>query len=111
MGQVTLEINGRRFEVACDDGQETRVLALGEDIDRRVRDLTESVGQVGEMRLLLMATLLIADELHEATAAGTTASGGNGAGDDGAGEDENLSRGLENVARRLERIAEQLEGS
>lgn len=66
MPQITVTVNGRSFDIACDAGQEQRVGALARDIDRRVAELAKSVGPVGENRLLLLAGLLIADELAEA---------------------------------------------
>ncbi len=65
MAQVRLSINGRNYEVACDDGQEEHLARLAAYIDQRVRELSGVVGQVGESRLLVMASLLIADELHD----------------------------------------------
>ena len=65
MSQVTVSINGRNFEIACDDGQEQRVAELAREVDRRIAELAKSVGPVGETRLLLMAGLQIADELDE----------------------------------------------
>ncbi len=66
MAVVEVAINGRAYQVACDDGQENHLLQLGRDLDARVRDLAGSMGQVGDARLILMAGLLIADELSEA---------------------------------------------
>ncbi|MGD9650200.1 MAG: cell division protein ZapA [Dongiaceae bacterium] len=66
MGQVTLTINGYVYTVACDDGQESHVTELSHYIDKRVKDIAASIGQIGEARLLVMATLLIADELSDA---------------------------------------------
>lgn len=70
MSDITLTVNGRNYEVRCDDGQEPHVRALAGDVDRRVGLLTRSLGpardQVDEARLLLLAALLIADELHRA---------------------------------------------
>jgi len=65
VAQVRLNINGRSYEVACDDGQEDHLARLAAYIDERVGELAEAVGQVGEARLLVMASLLIADELHD----------------------------------------------
>ena len=65
MGQVSVTVNGRSYTVACDDGQEDHVTELAQYIDSHVTELTESVGQVGDARLLLMASLLVADELSE----------------------------------------------
>lgn len=66
MGQVTVTINGRPYDIGCDDGQEEHVRGLAEYLDGRVGDLIGNMGQVGDARLLVMASLLIADELVEA---------------------------------------------
>lgn len=65
MPQVEVAINGRNYEIACDDGEEAHLAQLGEYVDRRVKELVTAVGQVGDSRLLVMASLLIADELAE----------------------------------------------
>lgn len=65
MPQVEVAINGRNYEIACDDGEEAHLAQLGEYVDRRVKELITAVGQVGDSRLLVMASLLIADELAE----------------------------------------------
>lgn len=65
MPQVEVAINGRSYEIACDDGEEAHLAQLGEYVDRRVKELVTAVGQVGDSRLLVMASLLIADELAE----------------------------------------------
>jgi cell division protein ZapA len=65
MGRVGLTVNGRTFAIACEDGQETRISKLGEYVDAKVAKFVESVGQVGEARLLLLAALVIADELAD----------------------------------------------
>lgn len=65
MAQVEVSINGRNYQIACDDGQEAHLEQLGEYVDRRVKELVTAVGQVGDSRLLVMVSLLIADELAE----------------------------------------------
>ncbi len=65
MGQVSVSVNGRNYTVACDDGQEAHVAELAQYIDSHITELAASVGQVGDARLLLMASLLVADELSE----------------------------------------------
>jgi cell division protein ZapA len=65
MPLVNVLLNGRAYTVACDDGEEAHVRELGQFLDRRVRELSTSVGQVGDARLLLMTGLTIADELVE----------------------------------------------
>lgn len=66
MAQVSVRVNGRHYQVACEDGQEAHLEKLGAYIDQRVSELVKDVGQVGDARLLVMAALLIADELADA---------------------------------------------
>lgn len=66
MAQVAVRINGRHYQVACEDGQEAHLQKLAAYIDERVAELVRDVGQVGDARLLVMAALLIADELADA---------------------------------------------
>jgi cell division protein ZapA len=68
MATVTVEVNGRAYMVGCEDGQESHVEALAKIFDAQVRDVGAQVGQVGELRLFLMAALLTADELADARA-------------------------------------------
>jgi cell division protein ZapA len=65
MAQVSVTINGRGYQIACDDGQEPHLTQLGQYVDKRVKELVQAVGQVGDSRLLVMVSLLIADELAE----------------------------------------------
>jgi cell division protein ZapA len=66
MAQVSVRINGRQYQVACEDGQEAHLDKLAAYIDQRVSELVKDVGQVGDARLLVMSALLIADELADA---------------------------------------------
>ena len=66
MGAVTVEVNGRAYPVGCEDGQERHVEQLARQFDGQVQEVAAQVGQVGELRLFLMAALLTADELQEA---------------------------------------------
>ena len=66
MATVTIDINGRPYQVGCADGQEERVRILARQFDAHVRSVAGDVGQVGDLRLFLMASLILADELHEA---------------------------------------------
>ena len=65
MSQITVMVNGRKYDIACDDGQEAHLTRLAQYVDRRVDELIAAVGQVGDARLLVMASLLVADELSE----------------------------------------------
>jgi cell division protein ZapA len=69
--KVDISINGRLYAVACDDGQENRVRELADMVDSRVKQLTGPgpVGGVGETQILVLAGLMLADELSETKAA------------------------------------------
>ncbi len=68
MGQLNLQINGRSYEVACDDGQEEHLTELAEYVTKQAEGLAGSLGQIADSRLLLMTSLMIADELGESIA-------------------------------------------
>ncbi len=107
MATVTVEINGRPYAVGCADGQEERVRILAKEFDGHVRQVAGDVGHVGDIRLFLMAALVLADELHEIRMAGgaisppvpppatSTASAG----------DNGVAEALNAVAARIEKIA------
>src|SRR5205085_5522196 len=69
MGQVVVKVNGRDFALSCADGQEPRIRRLAQYVDAKVGDFTKTLGQVGEARLILLAALIIADELSDANEA------------------------------------------
>jgi len=66
MGQVVVKINGHDFPLACSDGQEMRTRRLAQYVDGKIGEFAKELGQVGETRLLLLAALVIADELSDA---------------------------------------------
>jgi cell division protein ZapA len=102
MATVTVEINGRPYAVGCADGQEDRVRVLARQFDGHVRQVAGEVGHVGDIRLFLMAGLLLADELHEARLNGGTAPAV------AAPTNAGVAVALNAVAARLEKIAQGL---
>jgi cell division protein ZapA len=65
MSQVTVTINGRQFRMACEDGQESHLLRLAQDLDQRIERLRGTFGEIGDTRLTVMAALTVADELAD----------------------------------------------
>jgi cell division protein ZapA len=65
MSQVTVTINGRQFRMACEDGQESHLLRLAQDLDQRIEKLRGTFGEIGDTRLTVMAALTVADELAD----------------------------------------------
>ncbi len=66
VSQVEITINGRQYRVACEDGQESHLTNLANYFDDKMASLIDEVGQIGDTSLMVMAGLLIADELSDA---------------------------------------------
>ena len=66
MAQVVVRVNGRDFPLSCPDGQEMRTRRLAQYVDSKIGEFARELGQAGEARLLLLAALVIADELSDA---------------------------------------------
>jgi cell division protein ZapA len=66
MPLVNVMVNGRAYTIACDEGEEDHLRELATHVDAKVRELLETVGQVGDQRLMLMAALLITDDMLDA---------------------------------------------
>jgi len=99
MAQVSLQVNGYGYFIGCADGEEEHLHALAADLDRRIEEIKVSTGPSGEARLLLMAALLLADELHDLREQGS------------AGKPEpKTGRRLRGIAKRAEAIADAAEG-
>lgn len=104
MSNVTLSIGGRSYTVACAEGEENHVLGLGSLIDGKLAAMGDMTGQA-ETRMLLFASLLLADELHEASgskAAAPAASPPAQIAPAMALRLDELATSLENLATRLE---------
>ena len=63
MAQITVTVNEKNYTLACDDGEEQHLTELAAQIDNRIAELSQDVGQSNDARLLLMASLTIADDL------------------------------------------------
>ncbi|MFQ5984812.1 MAG: cell division protein ZapA [Alphaproteobacteria bacterium] len=114
MAEVTVTINGRGYRIVCDDGQEEHVERLAARVDKRVGDLVASVGQVGDGRLLVMASLLIADEVSDLGAelerVKSELAGGRESGSLAVTDGGDIAA-LDAAARRIEDIVARLESA
>ncbi|HEX2430389.1 MAG TPA: cell division protein ZapA [Aestuariivirgaceae bacterium] len=66
MAQVVIEVNGRPYTMQCNDGEEEHLASLALMLDEEVARIRDAVGNVGDIRLLMMAGLVISDRLVEA---------------------------------------------
>lgn len=103
MSNVSLHIGGRDYTVACADGQEDHIAGLGKAIDAKLATMGGTTGQ-SEVRSLLFAALLMADEAFELKSQGGAAAG------PAADSGPDPAPSLEALADRLEKLAAHLEG-
>ena len=68
MSHINVTINGRQYRMACEEGQEVRLLKLAESLESRVEELRGKFGEIGDARLTVMAALTVCDELLDANA-------------------------------------------
>jgi cell division protein ZapA len=66
MNHVNVTINGRQYRMACEEGQEVRLLRLAENLEARIDSLRGKFGEIGDARLTVMAALTVCDELLDA---------------------------------------------
>ncbi len=67
MSHINVTINGRQYRMACEEGQEVRLLKLAESFEQRIQDLRGKFGEIGDARLTVMAALTVCDELLDAS--------------------------------------------
>jgi cell division protein ZapA len=66
MPEVNVEINGRKYRMACEDGQEPHLLSLADRFNTQIDQLKGAFGEIGDNRLTVMAGIAVLDELGEA---------------------------------------------
>ena len=109
MAQVVVTVNGRAFPISCDDGQEARIRRLAQYVDSKIGEFVKTLGQIGEARLILLAALVISDELSDANEAlQQERSRPRGAAGEAGGA---AAPGIRGIAQRIESIAARLESS
>ncbi|MEH6476377.1 MAG: cell division protein ZapA [Sneathiella sp.] len=102
MSSVTVKVNGRPYPIICGDGEEDHVTYLAEFVDKKVQDLSGMSNTSNESQLLLMAALLVADDLSQAYETIDELKGK-------TSETPRVQLDTENWANRLEAIADRLE--
>ena len=105
MARVDVTLNGRNYSVACEEGQEGRVRELARHVEGKLRHvLARGAGTANEAQLLVMAALMIADELFDLRAE-AAARPSEAQQDDGMVADavDQLAQRIETIAARLER--------
>lgn len=118
MPQVTVTIAGKTYRIACGEGEESHLEGLAALYDARIQEMRSSFGEIGDMRLHVMAALTVADELSEARrtiaaleaeleAQRSLASAGD---ERSQALEARVAEGIERAAERIERLARGLNG-
>jgi cell division protein ZapA len=107
MAHVSVTIDGRKYRLACNEGEEARLESLAGVIDEKIGEMRAAFGEIGDQRLVIMAALTIADSLTDAR-------------DEAARERERakaaeeraqaVALSLDELGSRLEALAARLEG-
>lgn len=116
MPQVTVTIAGKVYRMACGEGEEAHLEGLAATLDGRVEEMRGAFGEIGDMRLHVMAALTIIDQLGESEkkvaaleARLNAATGDAGSADARAGDIEaRAASAIQKAAQRVERIARSL---
>jgi len=111
MGQIVVTVNGRAFPMNCADGEEPRLRRLAQYVDGKVAEFVRGHGQIGEARLILLAALVIADELIDTI---DLVQVERSRGTRGIEPGENaaaVAAGIRGIAQRIENIAARLESA
>ena len=107
MAHVAVTIDGRKYRLACNEGEEKRLESLASMIDGKIAELRGSFGEIGDQRLVVMAALTIADNLVEARDQAAAALKQS---EIAEARTEKVAASLEALGARLEALAARLSG-
>jgi cell division protein ZapA len=107
MAQVSVTIDGRKYRLACNEGEEARLESLAGMIDEKIGEMRAAFGEIGDQRLVIMAALTIADNLGEAR---DQAAAERKRSEEAEERAQAIASSLEALGSRLEALAARLAG-
>ena len=115
MPQVAVQINGKTYRMACDEGQEAHLLDLAQRFDKYINQLKGSFGEIGDQRLTVMAGVMVTDELvemqHKVQGLENELAKLRTGSDDTSSRDSQIADALNKTAERIESISGKLRTS
>jgi cell division protein ZapA len=109
MPEVSVQIANRNFELACGDGEEERVQELAAYVDEKIADLRRQLPGTPEVKLLVFAALILADESREARGIAKAAESARASATDSA---ETLATALEDlITSRVDKMSKKVSGA
>ncbi len=118
MAEVNLNIHGKAYGIACDEGQENRVAEVGQYVDNRARDIASAGAASNENHLLVLTALVLADEVKELRDSLQNGQANNSAAPQQIvheglpeAEERKIIESIEQLATRINSVAERMIGS
>jgi cell division protein ZapA len=110
MPQVSIQIANRTYELACGEGEQERVHELGAYVDSKIDELRKQMPPgTAEVKLLVFAALMLADESREARSLAKQAENARASATDNA---ETLASALEElITSRVDKIQKKVAGA
>jgi cell division protein ZapA len=109
MPEVSVQIANRNFELACGDGEEERVQELAAYVDEKIVELRRQLPGTPEVKLLVFAALILADESREARGIAKAAESARASATDSA---ETLATALEDlITSRVDKMSKKVTGA
>jgi cell division protein ZapA len=109
MPQVSIQIANRTFELACGVGEEERVQELAAYVDEKVGELRRQMPGAPEIKLMVFAALILADESREARGIAKAAESARASATDSA---ETLATALEDlITSRVDKMSKKVSGA
>lgn len=109
MADINIKINDRIYKIACENGQEDEVQELADQVKESVEGFVKNFGQIGEGRLMLMAALVMADDLKQAKRRLATMEAGKTTIGQLQQSEAEIAAGIEAMSNRLIELAKRLE--
>lgn len=109
MSKADIVIRGKTISIACAEGQEAHLQELGRRFNARIQALEETIGDVGDLRLLVAAGLSLVDELDEAKQQSVPSEEVSDLDNRITLIERTAAAALSDAANRINRIAEQIE--
>ena len=110
MAEISITINGRNYGIACDDGQEKRVHELARYVDFRLKEIARAGAASNESHLLVLTSIILADEIADMKAHGAPVAGQKAVGVRMSDEEEEaIVSAIDLLAARIDQIAGNLQ--
>ncbi|PCI97812.1 MAG: cell division protein ZapA [Alphaproteobacteria bacterium] len=115
MSEVTLKINNRGYSLACDNGQEQRLVDLGHYVDGHLQNIAQAGAATNEAHLLVLTSLVLADEIYElrdtvAQLQNSMSQKNDAPSTDRSDDDILIAEAIDHLAGKIEHIAARIQG-